>query len=187
MQDSTGLRECPTRSHEGKCRKRFRTTGDFRHKKRPLGSHPQRSGVLFPVTSSECSRCSAVRSGRTVRGGSDDRSWFGRPQAIKKGGRECRQQQGDERVEGAGLASSTTLFRQSSVPWASFTNCQKKEGSHPLSVRRICPFTEEASEGLREVHLLVVAVTTKRLLGSATQEKAEVPPSALFDAFISYG
>ena len=59
-----------------------------------------------------------------------------------------------------------------------FTNCQKKEGSHPLSVRRICPFTEEAIEGLRGVHLLVVAVTTKRLLGSATQEKAEVPPSA---------
>ncbi|WP_226415271.1 hypothetical protein, partial [Synechococcus sp. MU1642] len=55
------------------------------------------------------------------------------------GGRECRQKKGDERVEGAGLASSTTLFRQSGVPWASFTNCQKKEGSHPLSVRRIVP------------------------------------------------
>ena len=66
-----------------------------------------------------------------------------------------------------------------------FTNCQKKEGSHPLSVRRICPFTEEASEGLPGVHLLVVAITTKRLPGSATQEKAEVPPSALFDAFIT--
>ena len=65
-----------------------------------------------------------------------------------------------------------------------FTNCQKKEGSHSLSVRRICPFTEEASEGLPGVHLLVVAITTKRLPGSATQEKAEVPPSALFDASI---
>ena len=108
-------------------------------KKRPLGSHPQRSGVLFPVTSSECSRRSALRSGRTVRGGSDDRSWFGRPQAIKKGGRECRQQQGDERVENAGVTSGTTLFRQSAVPWVPFTNCQKKEGSHPLSVRRIAP------------------------------------------------
>ena len=42
-----------------------------------------------------------MRSGRTVGRGSDDRSWFGRPQAIKKGGRECRQQQGDERVESA--------------------------------------------------------------------------------------
>ena len=73
-------------------------------KKRPLGSHPQRSGVLFPVTSSECSRRSALRSGRTVRGCSDDRSWFGRPQAIRKGGRECRQQQGDERVGNAGLS-----------------------------------------------------------------------------------
>ena len=64
---------------------------------------------------------------------------------------------------------------------------RKKERSHPLPVRRICPFTEEAIEGLRAVQLLVVAVTTKRQLGSATQEKAEVPPSALFDAFIFYG
>ena len=40
-----------------------------------------------------------MRSRRTVRTSGEDRSWFGRPQAIKKGGRECRQQQGDERVE----------------------------------------------------------------------------------------
>jgi hypothetical protein len=100
-------------------------------KKRPLGSHPQRSGVLFPVTSSECSRRSALRSGRTVRGGSDDRSWFGRPQAIRKGGRECRQQQGDERVENTGVTSGTTLLRQSVVPWVPFTNCQKKRGPTP--------------------------------------------------------
>tara|TARA_B100001741_G_scaffold284509_1_gene260096 strand:- start:164 stop:292 length:129 start_codon:yes stop_codon:yes gene_type:complete len=38
------------------------------------------------------------------------------PASNKKGGRECRQEKGDERVEGAGLASETTLFRQSSVP-----------------------------------------------------------------------
>ena len=42
-----------------------------------------------------------MRSRRTVRTSGEDRSWFGRPQAIKKGGRECRQQQGDERVESA--------------------------------------------------------------------------------------
>jgi hypothetical protein len=72
------------------------------------------------------------------------------------------------------------------VPWVPFTNCQKKKVPPPLSSTH-CPFTEGATEGLREVHLLVIAVTTKRLLRSASQEKAEVPPSALFDAFISYG
>ena len=51
------------------------------------------------------------------------------PASNKKGGRECRHKKGDVCVEGAGLASSTTLFRQSAVPWASFTNCQKKGGS----------------------------------------------------------
>ena len=51
-----------------------------------------------------------------------------RPQVIKKGGRECRQQQGDERVENAGVTSSTTLFRQAEVPWASLTNCEKRSG-----------------------------------------------------------
>ena len=59
----------------------------------------------------------------------------------------------------------------------------KKRGVPPPLSSTHCPFTEEAPEGLRGVHLLVVAITTKRLLGSATQEKAEVPPSALFDAF----
>ena len=68
-----------------------------------------------------------------------------------------------------------------------FTNCQKKAEVPPSAQTTHCPFTEEASEGLSGVHLLVVAIATKRLLGSATQEKAEVPPSALFDAFISYG
>ena len=60
----------------------------------------------------------------------------------------------------------------------------KKRGVPPplRSTHCHCPFTEEATEGLRGVHLLVVAMTTKRLLVSATQEKAEVPPSALFDA-----
>ena len=36
------------------------------------------------MTSSECPWFSPVRSGRTVRRGGEDRSWFGRPQAIKK-------------------------------------------------------------------------------------------------------
>ena len=60
----------------------------------------------------------------------------------KKGGRECRQGKGDERVEHAGLASNTTLFRQSAVTWAPFTNCQKKGGSliPPRTTHR--PLTE---------------------------------------------
>ena len=85
------------------------------------------------------------------------------------------------------LSSGTTLFRQPGVPWVPFTNCQKKEGSHPLLVRRIAPSSKGTGSKLRKKYLLVVAITTKRLLGLATQEKAEVPPSALFDAFIPFG
>ena len=70
---------------------------------------------------------------------------------------------------------------------AIFTKRQKKGAVPPAPSSTHCPFTEEATEGSLGVHLLVVAITTKRILGSATQEKAEVPPSALFDAFISYG
>ena len=64
------------------------------------------------------------------------------PASNKKGGRECRQGKGDERVEHAGLASNTTLFRQSAVTWAPFTNCQKKGGSliPPRTTHR--PLTE---------------------------------------------
>ena len=45
------------------------------------------------------------------------------------------------------------------------------------------PHQKGATTSCRKKYLLVVAITTKRLMGSATQEKAEVPPSALFDAF----
>ena len=79
------------------------------------------------------------------------------PASNKKGGRECRQEEGDERVEGAGLASNTTLFRQSAVPWAPFTNCQKKGGSlipprtthRPLTEGNEMKMTEEIPTGRR--------------------------------------
>ena len=52
--------------------------------------------------------------------------------AIKKGGRECRQQQGVERVEKRWtLSSGTTLFRRSGVPWVRFTYCEKRRGPTP--------------------------------------------------------
>ena len=72
------------------------------------------------------------------------------PASNKKGGRECRQEKGDERVEGAGLASETNLFRQSSVPRASFTNCQKKGGSliPPRTTHR--PLTEGNETKMKE-------------------------------------
>ena len=79
------------------------------------------------------------------------------PATNKKGGRECRQEKGDERVENAGLASEPTLFRQSSVPRASFTNCQKKGGSlipprtthRPLTEGNESKMTEEIPTGRR--------------------------------------
>ena len=70
------------------------------------------------------------------------------PASNKKGGRECRQKQGDERVENAGVTSGTTLFRQSVVSWVPFTNCQKK-GAVPIRppVRRLSPRRREQSNG----------------------------------------
>ena len=63
------------------------------------------------------------------------------------------------------------------MPWVPFTYCEKRSGPTRSKFDAL-PLHEEATEGLRGIHLLVVAVTTKRLLESATQEKAEVPPSA---------
>ena len=92
-------------------------------------------------------------------------------------------EKGDERVVNAGLSPAA-------LPSLGGHGCRgcplhtAKKGEVPPSPSSThCPFTEEAFEGLRGVHLLVVAITTKRILGSATQEKAEVPPSALLDAF----
>ena len=92
------------------------------------------------MTSSECPWCSPVRSGRTVRRGGEDRSWFGRPQAIKKAA-------GNAAIKGrmrrtCWRPSTTTLFKPSVVPWKPFTNCQKKERSLSAPLFDACPLTE---------------------------------------------
>ena len=121
-----------------------------------------------------------------VRAGSGDRSVFDCPQATKMAagkaanyGRLCVEPRDKIhryhcRSKGRGESNLYEIAKKiGAVPPA------------PSSTH--CPFIEEATEGSLGVHLLVVAITTKRILGSATQEKAEVPPSAPFDAFISYG
>ena len=129
------------------------------HKKRPLGSHPQRSGVLFPVTSSECSSCSAVRSRRTVRRGGEDRSGFGRPQAIKKAAGNAATK-GDYASKVLSFQRDHPLKTNGGAVGAVY-ELPKKGGSLIPPHTTHCPFTEEATEGLRGVHLLVVAITTK--------------------------
>ena len=58
----------------------------------------------------------------------------------KKGGRECRPSTRGRMRRRCWRPSNTTLFNQPAVPWASFTNCQKKGvfPKHPR-VRRIAP------------------------------------------------
>ena len=48
-----------------------------------MPTHP-RGPVLSFFSPSPSSESLVMRSGRTVRNGGEDRSWFGRPQAIKK-------------------------------------------------------------------------------------------------------
>ena len=61
-------------------------------------------------------------------------------QRQKKGGRECRPSTRGRMRRRCWRPSDTTLFNQPAVPWASFTNCQKKGvfPKHPR-VRRIAP------------------------------------------------
>ena len=101
------------------------------------------------------------------------------PASNKKGGRECRQQkrEGRTRRNRWGHQQHPPLQTVSGAVGALYELPKKRGVPPPLSSTH-CPFTEEAIAGLRGVHLLIVAVTTKRLLESATQEKAEVPPSA---------
>ena len=59
----------------------------------------------------------------------------------------------------------------------------KKRGVPPPLSSTHCPFTEEAIAGLRGVHLLIVAVTTKRPWCEATKKKQRSHPLPVFDAF----
>ena len=71
--------------------------------------------------------------------------------------------------------STTTLFKPSVVPWTPFTNCQKKERSLPAPLFDVCPLHEGNRARVMGRHLLVVAITTKRLPRSANQEKGGFP------------
>ena len=86
-----------------------------------------------------------------------------------------------------GIRSIDSITAPKAEARALFTKQQKRRGPTPSQFDASPPHQKGATTRCRKKYLLVVAITTKRLLESATQEKAEVPPSALFDAFISYG
>ena len=103
----------------------------------------------------------------------------------KKGGRECRQQKGrDERVEIAGVPSNTTLSKPLAVPWAPFTNCQKKEGSHPLSVRRIAPSPKKHPKDYAGFTYWSSPLRPNNYRGQQPKKKQRSHPLPVFDAFI---
>ena len=141
----------------------FRSDGkrspDFpypREKKTPEVFPPSGVNPLDYSTHSPSSRRAPVRSRGSDSFGSACRSGSDAP-GNKKGGRECRQKQGDERGENAGGTSGTTLFRQSVVSWVPVTNCQKKgavppapSSTHrPLTEGNISRVTEEILTGRR--------------------------------------
>ena len=68
-------------------------------------------------------------------------------QRQKKGGRECRPSTRGRMRRRCWRPIHTTLFNQPAVPWASFTNCQKKGGVFPKHprVRRIAPSPKKQS------------------------------------------
>ena len=111
------------------------------YKKRPL-RNPTLRGHHVPSfdAPTPSSWRSSVRSRRTVRSGGEDRSWFGRPQAIKKAAGNAATRGRIRRKYWR--PSRTTLFRQSAVPWASFTNCQKKGAVPPAPSTTHRPLTE---------------------------------------------
>ena len=98
------------------------------------------------MTSSECPWCSPVRSGRTVRRGGEDRSWFGRPQAIKKAA-------GNAATKGTNasnvLASQRHHHLQTISGAVDAVYELAKKGAVPTRppVRRLSPHRREQSKG----------------------------------------
>ena len=93
------------------------------------------------MTSSECPWCSPVRSGRTVRRGGEDHSWFSRPQAIKKAAGNAATK---------GTHASNVLASQHQPPSSNHQWCRgrrlrtakKKERSLSAPLFDACPLTE---------------------------------------------
>ena len=95
--------------------------------KKPLEISPPGACVPRLTTNPLSSKSLVKGSGRTVVTGRGHRPWFGRAEA-KKSGRECRPSTRGRMRRRCWRPSDTTLFNQPAVPWASFTNCQKKGG-----------------------------------------------------------
>ena len=110
-----------------------------RAKKDLWDSHPPE--VLNPrlSTHSPSSRCSFARSGRTVRRSREDRSWFGRPQAIKKAAGSAARNKGTNASKTLGLPAAPPSSGSQWCRGCRLRTAKKKERSHPLPVRRIVP------------------------------------------------
>lgn len=101
---------------------------------------PQRSGVSSSMPPSPSSWCSAVRSRRTVRRGGDDRSWFGRPQAIKKAaGSAASKKGGTNTSKSLGSPAGPPSLGSEENRGCRLRTAKKKQRSHPLPKRRIAP------------------------------------------------
>ena len=73
------------------------------------------------------------------------------------------------------------------VPWVPFTNCQKKEGSHPLSVRRIAPSPKKQPKDYAGFTYWSSPLQPNDYWGQQPKKKQRSHPLPVFDAFISYG
>ena len=75
----------------------LRLGGVHQTKKDPRGAHTSEMPSSRSDATSPSSWSLVMRSGRTVRRGSGDRSWFGRPQAIKKAAGNAARKRGRTR------------------------------------------------------------------------------------------
>ena len=103
--------------------------------------HPSEVPLPLSMTPSVSCRSALVRSGRTVRRGGEDRSWFGRPQAIKKAA-------GNAASKGTNASNVLASQRHhhlqtiSSAMNAVYELPKKKERSLPAHLFDACPLTE---------------------------------------------
>ena len=130
-----------------------------------------------------------MRSRRTVRTSGEDRSWFGRQQAIKKAAGSAASNKGTNASKALRIIhSDTTLFRESAVPWASFTNCQKKRSGPTRSqLDASSPHRREhdQSDGRNSYRSSPLRPNDYR--GQQPKKKQRSHALPVFDAFTPYG
>ena len=144
----------------------------------PQGSRPSRSDAPSPSY-----WCSSVRSGRTVRRGGEDRSWFGRPQATKKAAGSAARNKGTNASKTLGLPAAPPSSGSQWCRGCRLRTAKKRSGPTRSQFDASSPHRREHQQVDRRNTYWSSPLRPNDYSGEQLKKKQRSHPLPVFDAF----